>query len=55
MEASGRKRIIYNASSPDEKALIYFAKLWGYSYEGIDENDYSVISTRDCLFNSFVD
>jgi phospholipid-transporting ATPase len=31
--------IIYNASSPDELALINFAKLCGYRFMGIDDNN----------------
>ena len=30
---------VYNASSPDELALVYFAKHMGMSYEGKDENN----------------
>jgi phospholipid-transporting ATPase len=31
--------ILYNASSPDELALINFAKLCGYRFMGIDDNN----------------
>jgi hypothetical protein len=30
----------YVASSPDEKALIYFAKECGFIYKGLDENGF---------------
>ena len=35
--------IIYNASSPDELALLNFAKTCGYTYHGLDEDNNMVI------------
>ena len=35
--------IIYNASSPDELALLNFAKFVGCEYEGTDDNNNIVI------------
>lgn len=35
--------IIYNASSPDELALVNFAKYCGVEYRGMDENSCMVI------------
>ena len=36
--------IIYNASSPDELALLNFAKFVGCEYEGTDDNNNIVIN-----------
>ncbi|KAL4478908.1 hypothetical protein ABPG72_019345 [Tetrahymena utriculariae] len=36
-EENGKKEIIYNAASPDELALVNFAKYCGVEYKGIDE------------------
>ena len=34
----------YNASSPDELAFVYFAKLVGCEYKGMDEDNYMLMS-----------
>jgi phospholipid-transporting ATPase len=34
-----KDEILYNASSPDELALINFAKLCGYRFMGIDDDN----------------
>lgn len=36
----------YNASSPDELALVNFAKYCGVEYIGTDENDNAVVSVK---------
>lgn len=33
----GKKELVYNASSPDELALVNFAKYCGAEYLGVDE------------------
>ena len=33
-----KDEVIYNASSPDELALLNFAKFCGYNFNGIDES-----------------
>lgn len=33
-------KLCYNASSPDELALVNFAKFTGYEYLGTDEHNY---------------
>ena len=35
--------IKYNASSPDELALVNFANLCGYVFQGVDEQDNSIV------------
>lgn len=37
----------YNASSPDELALVNFAKFCGVEYCGTDENDNAIIKFND--------
>jgi len=39
--------LIYNASSPDELALVNFAKYCGVEYRGIDENRIMKIKCPD--------
>ena len=46
-EKNENEEISYNASSPDELALINFAKLFGVEYLGIDENNYMKILYED--------
>lgn len=33
----GKEEIVYNASSPDELALLNFAKFCGFEYRGLDK------------------
>lgn len=40
-------QIKYNASSPDELALINWTKMMGYQYRGINENDVITIINPD--------
>ena len=37
-------QVIYNASSPDELALVNFAKFCGYEYVGLDEENRVCVS-----------
>ena len=39
--------MIYNASSPDELALVNFAKMVGCEYKGIDVNNDITIKTKE--------
>lgn len=39
--------IIYNASSPDELALINFAKFCGFEYKGMDDNGNMIVKYFD--------
>lgn len=39
----------YNASSPDELALLYFAKFLGMEFTGIDENDNMTVTFQNTL------
>ena len=39
-----KDEVIYNASSPDELALLNFAKFCGYNFNGIDESSNYEIS-----------
>ena len=43
-DSKNKEEVIYNASSPDELALLNFAKLCGYTFHGIDEHNYYKIS-----------
>ena len=43
-DSKKKNEIIYNASSPDELALLNFAKLCGYNFHGIDESNNFEIS-----------
>jgi phospholipid-transporting ATPase len=49
-EASDKGEIIYNASSPDELALINFARFAGVEYQGIDPDNFMHISFRGMEF-----
>jgi len=42
--------IIYNASSPDELALVNFAKFCGVEYRGMDENNVMSVKFEGKLF-----
>lgn len=42
-DSKKKNEIIYNASSPDELALLNFAKFCGYNFNGIDDsNNYEI-------------
>jgi phospholipid-transporting ATPase len=36
-------QIVYNASSPDELALVNAAKFFGFSFQGRDENSNMIV------------
>jgi len=38
---------VYNAASPDEFALVNFAKFMGYEYLGINESNDMMVRYRD--------
>ena len=42
---------IYNASSPDELALINFAKLSGYEFSGIDDFNRMMVKVKGVIEN----
>ena len=42
--------IIYNASSPDELALVNCAKFCGFEYMGTDENDNLLVEHKNVTF-----
>jgi phospholipid-transporting ATPase len=44
-------KVIYNASSPDELALVNFAKYVGYEYKGIDEQNNIQVSCNGQIAN----
>jgi phospholipid-transporting ATPase len=39
--------LTYNASSPDELALVNFAKFSGYEYMGTDDDNYMKVKVKD--------
>ena len=43
------KGMNYNASSPDELALLNFARFIGYEYQGMDENNEITISVMKSI------
>lgn len=43
-ESKKKEEVIYNASSPDELALLNFAKLCDYTFHGIDDHNYYEVS-----------
>lgn len=42
-ESSGTKEITYNASSPDELALVNFARFCGYEFQGKDDENFLLV------------
>lgn len=42
--------MIYNASSPDELALVNFAKFCGVEYVGTDENNIITVKYEDTKY-----
>ena len=43
-------QLIYNASSPDELALVNFAKFVGYEYYGMDGNQNFLVKANKQIF-----
>ena len=42
-------QIVYNASSPDELALVNFAKFCGFEYSGLDEDNRICVTINHTL------
>lgn len=43
-------QVIYNASSPDELALVNFARFCGVEYRGIDEQNNMCVKYNETLY-----
>ena len=52
-ELSSNNEFIYNASSPDELALVNYAKYCGYEFQGKDEENYMSVRMPDGHIRKF--
>lgn len=43
------KQVVYNASSPDELALVNFAKFCGFEYLGLDEENQACVNIMNTM------